>query len=89
LRYLLYFGTGGTPAEKYFGNNNFVITIAVPKNTRYIMKRKLSERRMLEKDLLFYLRYYQKVAPGMQAEFDYQIKQIIERLKELPPQSSR
>jgi hypothetical protein len=59
------------------------------KNTGRTMKRKLSERKILEKDLLFYLRYYQKVAPRMQAEFDFQIQQIIERLKELPSQSLR
>ncbi len=37
----------------------------------------------LERDLLFYLRCYKKVTLKMQAEFDYEIQQIIEKLKEL------
>ena len=47
------------------------------------MKKKLSPKKQLEKDLLFYLRFYKKVSPKMQSEFDYQIQQIIEKLKEL------
>jgi hypothetical protein len=47
------------------------------------MKKKLSVKKQLERDLLFYLRYYKKVSIKMQAEFDYEIQQIIEKLKEL------
>lgn len=53
------------------------------------MKRKLSERKILERDLLFYLRYYSKVTERMQVQFDYEIQRIIEKLKELSNNSSR
>jgi hypothetical protein len=46
-------------------------------------KKVLSPKKQLEKDLLFYLEYYKKVTPNLQADFDYLIQQIIEKLKEL------
>jgi hypothetical protein len=49
--------------------------------------KKLSERKILERDLLFYLRYYNKVTDRMQAQFDYEIQRIIEKLKQLPNSS--
>ncbi len=47
------------------------------------MEKKLSVKKQLERDLLFYLRYYKKVSTKMQAEFDYEIQRIIEKLKEI------
>ena len=47
------------------------------------MKKKLSPKKELERDLLFYLRYYKKVSPKMQIEFDYEIQRIIEKIKQL------
>lgn len=40
------------------------------------------KRRELEKDLLFYLRYYKKIAPDSRKKFDRIIEEIVEILKE-------
>lgn len=40
------------------------------------------KRRELEKDLLFYLRYYKKIAPDSRKKFDAVIQELIEKLKE-------
>lgn len=40
------------------------------------------KRRELEKDLLFYLRYYKKIAPDSRKAFDRIIEELVEILKE-------
>lgn len=40
------------------------------------------KRRELEKDLLFYLRYYKKISPDFRKNFDKIIEDLIELLKE-------
>jgi hypothetical protein len=41
------------------------------------------QREELEKDLIFYLRYYKKVAPDSRRVIDNEIKKLIETLKKL------
>ncbi|SMD46413.1 hypothetical protein SAMN00777080_5103 [Aquiflexum balticum DSM 16537] len=40
------------------------------------------KRRELEKDLLFYLRYYKKIAPDSRKTFNKIIEDLVELLKE-------
>lgn len=50
------------------------------------MRKEERERRNLEKDLLFYLRYYRRVSfrsERIRAEFEYEIDRLVELLKEL------
>jgi len=41
------------------------------------------ERKELEKDLIFYLRYIKKIAPDSREKFDLIIQKIVEKLKEM------
>lgn len=62
-------------------NNIFVIIFKVSKNNK--MYEKTTRKKAIRKRFAFYLRYYKKVNLRMQAEFDYEIQRIIEKLKEL------
>ncbi len=44
---------------------------------------KISKKRgELEKDLMFYLRYYKKIAPDSRKKFDEVIEELVQKLKE-------
>lgn len=66
-------------------NNNIVIIFVVMKNLNRMNEKPVSrERRNKEKELLFYLRYYQELKNRgrYESELDYQIEKLIEKLKE-------
>ena len=41
------------------------------------------ERKDLEKDLIFYLRYIKSISPESREKFDLIIKEIVEKLKKM------
>lgn len=67
-------------------NNNIVITFVMSKNKSDMSEKAISkERKELERELLFYLRYYKelKSRERYQAELDYQIERLTEKLKQM------
>ncbi len=67
-------------------NNNIVITFVVSKNKSNMGEKPISKERMkLEKELLFYLRYYKELKSRghYQQELDYQIEELMKKLKEM------
>lgn len=67
-------------------NNNNVITFVMSKNKSNMGEKIISkERKRLERELLFYLRYYKdlKNRGRYQSELDYQIERLTEKLKEI------
>lgn len=67
-------------------NNNIVITFVMSKNKSDMLEKAISkERKELERELLFYLRYYKelKSRERYQAELDYQIERLTEKLKQM------
>ena len=70
----------------YLFNNNNVIIFVVSKNKSNMGEKPVSkEREKLEKELLFYLRYYKELQNRghYQIELDYQIKELMKKLKEM------
>lgn len=70
----------------YLHNNNIVITFVMSKNKSDMLEKAISkERKELERELLFYLRYYKelKSRERYQAELDYQIERLTEKLKQM------
>lgn len=70
----------------YLCNNNIVITFVMSKNKSKMSDKPISkERQKLEKELLFYLRYYKELKNRghYQKELDYQIDRLTEKLKEI------
>jgi hypothetical protein len=41
------------------------------------------ERRALENDLIFYLRYFKIIAPDSRAKFEQIIQEIVDKLKDI------
>lgn len=67
-------------------NNNIVIIFVVSKNKSNMGEKPISKERMkLEKELLFYLRYYKELKSRghYQQELDYQIEELMKKLKEM------
>lgn len=67
-------------------NNNIVITFVVSKNKSNMGEKPISKERMkLEKELLFYLRYYKELKSRghYQQELDCQIEELMKKLKEM------
>lgn len=67
-------------------NNNIVITFVESKNKSNMGEKPISKERMkLEKELLFYLRYYKELKSRghYQQELDYQIEELMKKLKEM------
>ncbi len=70
----------------YLCNNNIVITFVMSKNKSNMSEKPISKKRKkLEKELLFYLRYYKELKNRghFQQELDYQIEQLMTKLKEM------
>lgn len=70
----------------YLYNNNNVITFVKSKNKSNMGEKPISkERQKLEKELLFFLRYYKELRSRghYQKELDYQIERLTEKLKEM------
>lgn len=70
----------------YLYNNNNVIIFVESKNKSNMGEKPISKERIkLEKELLFYLRYYKefKDRGHYQIELDYQIEQLTKKLKEM------
>lgn len=70
----------------YLCNNNIVIIFVMSKNKSKMSDKPISkERQKLEKELLFYLRYYKELKNRghYQKELDYQIDRLTEKLKEI------
>lgn len=70
----------------YLCNNNIVIIFVVSKNKSNMGEKPISKERMkLEKELLFYLRYYKELKSRghYQKELDYQIEELMRKLKEM------
>lgn len=71
---------------KHLLNNNNVITFVMSKNKSNMSEKIISEeRKRVERELLFYLRYYKELKSRgrYQAELDYQIEKLTEKLKEM------
>lgn len=71
---------------KYLHNNNNVIIFVVSKNKSDMVEKRISEeRKRVERELLFYLRYYKELKSRgrYQSELDYQIERLTEKLKEM------
>lgn len=67
-------------------NNNSVIIFVVSRNKSYMTMKKVSkERKRVEKELMFYLRYYKELESRghYQSELDYEIERLIEKLKKM------
>lgn len=67
-------------------NNKIVIIFVDAKNKSKMGDKPVSkERQKLEKELLFYLRYYKELKSRghYQKELDYQIDKLTEKLKEI------
>lgn len=70
----------------YLRNNNIVIIFVVSKNKSNMGEKKISkERKKLERELLFYLRYYKELKNRghYQKELDYQIEELMKKLKDM------
>lgn len=70
----------------YLYNNNNVIIFVKSKNKSNMGEKPISkERQKLEKELLFFLRYYKELRSRghYQKELDYQIERLTEKLKEM------
>ena len=67
-------------------NNNNVIIFVVSKNKSNMGEKPVSKERIkLEKDLLFYLRYFKELQDRghYKQELDYQIELLTKKLKEM------
>lgn len=70
----------------YLYNNNNVIIFVGPKNKSNMGEKPISkERQKLERELLFFLRYYKELKSRghYQIEMDYQIERLMTKLKEM------
>ena len=71
---------------EYLLNNNNVIIFVVSKNKSNMGEKPVSKERIkLEKDLLFYLRYYKELQDRghYKQELDYQIELLTKKFKEM------
>lgn len=67
-------------------NNIIVITFVMSKNKSNMGEKTISnERKKLERELLFYLRYYKELKNRghYQTELDYEIERLTDKLKEI------
>lgn len=67
-------------------NNKIVIIFVMSKNKSKMGEKTISqERKKVEKELLFYLRYYKELKNRgrYQVELDYEIERLTEKLKEI------
>ncbi len=67
-------------------NYNIVITFVLSKTKSNMSEKPISkERQKLERELLFYLRYYKELKSRghFQEELDFQIERLTEKLKEI------
>lgn len=70
----------------YLHNNNIVIIFVESKNKSNMSDKPISkERQKIERELLFFLRYYRELKSRghFQKELDYQIERLTEKLKEM------